>query len=181
MNDRRAARITGIVAQFLVEDLERAVSYDRDQLGFSRLRLRAIAIDRETSGSISNGITRMAFRAIDHVQLAMPPGEEEKARAFYAGVLGLQEIPKPLELAARGGAWFRDGGVAVHLGVDQHFRPATRAHPAFRCDDLAALLKRLMEHGSEIVRGDSLEGRAHFYVMDPFGNRIELIEDDALT
>jgi catechol 2,3-dioxygenase-like lactoylglutathione lyase family enzyme len=116
------------------------------------------------------------FHRIDHVQLAMPPGEEERARAFYVGVLGLEEIPKPPELVTRGGAWFRSGEVVIHLGVDQDFHPATKAHPAFRCVDYTGLLERLRGGGATIALDEQpFQGRTHSYITDPFGNRIELI------
>ncbi len=73
----------------------------------------------------------MRIVAIDHVQLAMPAGEEDKARAFYNGLLGLAEVAKPAELAKRGGAWFEVGSMKVHLGVESEFVPARKAHPAF--------------------------------------------------
>lgn len=117
------------------------------------------------------------FRAIDHVQLAMPAGEEDEARSFYAGVLGFEEVAKPAELASRGGAWFRSGDVAIHLGVDPEFRPARKAHPALRCDDYADLLERLERCGVGVVRDAvPFEGKAHCYIADPFGNRLELID-----
>jgi catechol 2,3-dioxygenase-like lactoylglutathione lyase family enzyme len=116
--------------------------------------------------------------SIDHIQLAMPRGAEDAARKFYAGVLGLEEVAKPPELAARGGAWFRSGGVFVHLGVDGDFRPAKKAHPAFRCADYEGLLTHLRAHGIEIVPDERLfDGKAHCYISDPFGNRIELIAE----
>ena len=90
------------------------------------------------------------FAAIDHVQLAMPPAEEQKARAFYAGLLGMTELPKPPELAKRGGCWFGSGNVQLHLGVEPDFRPAKKAHPALRCRDYATLLQRLREAGIEV-------------------------------
>jgi catechol 2,3-dioxygenase-like lactoylglutathione lyase family enzyme len=117
------------------------------------------------------------FSRIDHIQLAMPAGSEATARAFYTGVLGLEELPKPPELAGRGGAWFRSGTVTLHLGVDPNFRPATKAHPAFRCAQFAALVERLREHDVEIVAdATAFEGSEHCYIADPFGNRIELID-----
>ena len=82
----------------------------------------------------------MTILAIDHVQLAMPAGKEDEARAFYAGLLELSETPKPPELAKRGGAWFERGAVKIHLGVEADFRPARKAHPALVVDDLPALL-----------------------------------------
>ncbi len=82
------------------------------------------------------------FTAVDHVQLAMPVGEEEIARRFYVGLLGMTEIPKPPELAKRGGCWFASASVQVHLGMEAEFRPAKKAHPAFRCADYDAMITR---------------------------------------
>jgi len=117
----------------------------------------------------------MAFTAIDHVQLAMPPGAEDRARAFYRDVLGMIEIPKPPELARRGGCWFAVGSVQIHLGVEQDFRPAKKAHPALRCRDYEALIARLRDAGVETTPDDNNPGMTRCYVHDPFGNRIELI------
>lgn len=114
--------------------------------------------------------------AIDHVQLAMPPGGEDAARRFYAAVLGLREVPKPAALAARGGAWFEAGPVRVHLGVEQEFRPAVKAHPGFLVDDLEALIRTAQEAGHRVVRDDAEAGVDRAYVFDPFGNRLELIQ-----
>jgi len=118
----------------------------------------------------------MTIYAIDHVQLAMPPGEEDRARAFYSGVLGMSETPKPPALAARGGAWFKAGAVKVHLGVEQDFRPAHKAHPAFLVEDLDVLEMRCAENGSPISYDEPLAGYRRLHVADPFGNRIELLE-----
>ncbi|MGB6521834.1 MAG: VOC family protein [Candidatus Cybelea sp.] len=113
---------------------------------------------------------------MDHVQLAMPPGEERRARAFYVEALGMEELPKPFELLSRGGIWLKSGSVLLHLGVDGDFRPATKAHPALRCLDYDALVKRLEELKVPIAPDAHLvEGREHCYIVDPFGNRIELI------
>jgi catechol 2,3-dioxygenase-like lactoylglutathione lyase family enzyme len=118
------------------------------------------------------------LRSIDHIQLAMPRDGEAQARAFYAGVLGMSELAKPPGLRERGGVWFRSGTVFVHLGVAGDFQPATKAHPAFRCADYDALVERLRSHRIAIVLDDRLiDGRAHCYVSDPFGNRIEFIAD----
>jgi catechol 2,3-dioxygenase-like lactoylglutathione lyase family enzyme len=113
---------------------------------------------------------------LDHVQLAMPAGEEEQARAFYSGVLGLTERPKPADLAARGGCWFAAPGVELHLGVEEPFRPAAKAHPALLVDDLAAMRARLAEHGIACTPGSPLEGYCRDDASDPFGNRIELMQ-----
>jgi catechol 2,3-dioxygenase-like lactoylglutathione lyase family enzyme len=117
----------------------------------------------------------MTLEAIDHVQLAMPRGDEGKARAFYGGLLGLREKPKPPELAGRGGCWFEDGAVKVHLGVDTPFAPARKAHIAFRVDDVAALAARAREHAFTVVDDDALPGHARVYIYDPFGNRLEFL------
>ena len=116
---------------------------------------------------------------LDHVQLAMPAGKEPEAVAFYEGVLGLRHVPKPPVLAARGGCWFEHGAVVVHLGVDPSFTPATKAHPAFVVDDLDAMAQGLAVAGVPLTYDDALEGVRRGYVADPFGNRIELIEEAA--
>jgi len=115
------------------------------------------------------------FTAIDHVQLAMPVGEEEIARRFYVGLLGMTEIPKPPELAKRGGCWFASASVQVHLGVEAEFRPAKKAHPAFRCADYDAMITRLRAAGIEATEAADIPGVRRCHVHDPFGNRIELI------
>jgi len=117
----------------------------------------------------------MPIVGIDHVQLAMPAGREDEARAFYAGLLGIPEVPKPPELASRGGAWFEIGAVRVHLGVETDFRPARKAHPALVVLGLGPLVEKLRDAGVEVVE-DPFEGYARVYVADPFGNRIELME-----
>jgi RimJ/RimL family protein N-acetyltransferase/catechol 2,3-dioxygenase-like lactoylglutathione lyase family enzyme len=114
--------------------------------------------------------------SIEHVQLAMPRGEEDKARGFYSGLLGLPEVAKPAELAKRGGVWFERGAVKVHLGVEAEFRAAKKAHPAFLVHDLEGLVQRLREAGVEVVDDGLLPGYGRVYVADPFGNRLELME-----
>ena len=113
---------------------------------------------------------------IEHVQLAMPAGAEALARAFYTGLLGLSERAKPPKLAARGGCWFEAPGVKVHLGVEADFRPATKAHPALLVDDLGAMQTALEAAGLNVIPDDPGDGRARLYVADPFGNRIELMQ-----
>jgi catechol 2,3-dioxygenase-like lactoylglutathione lyase family enzyme len=115
------------------------------------------------------------FTAIDHVQLAMPAGAEETARSFYRDLLGMTEIPKPTELAKRGGCWFESGSVQVHLGVEADFRPAKKAHPALRCQDYDTLISHLRAVGIEIKDDESIPGVRRCHICDPFGNRIELI------
>jgi len=106
----------------------------------------------------------------------MPAGEESRGRGFYAGLLGLEEIPKPASLAERGGLWFRIGALELHLGVEQDFRPAKKAHPGLLVDDLASLVTRLEAAGHQTTPDHLLEGYDRAYVNDPFGNRIELLE-----
>jgi catechol 2,3-dioxygenase-like lactoylglutathione lyase family enzyme len=112
--------------------------------------------------------------AIEHVQLAMPPGMEDAARAFYEGLLGIPEVAKPPHLAKRGGAWFEPGSVKIHLGVEADLRPARKAHPAFLVEDLESLIERLKAHNVAVIDDEPLEGYRRVYVADPFGNRIEL-------
>lgn len=118
----------------------------------------------------------MPILALDHVQLAMPAGAEDTARAFYAGVLGMTELPKAPNLAARGGVWFTAGGAHLHLGVEAEFRPARKAHPALLVDGLAALAERCDACGHPVRRDEPLAGYDRVYVDDPFGNRVELME-----
>ncbi len=116
------------------------------------------------------------FLAIDHIQLAMPAHEEAKARAFYVDVLGLQEVPKPPILATRGGLWFESGNVKVHLGVEENFQPARKAHPAFTVIGWDALFDRCQRADYAVIPDDQLPNVRRAYVHDPFGNRIELID-----
>ena len=118
----------------------------------------------------------MPVLRLDHVQLAMPPGQEDRARAFYGGMLGIPEVEKPPNLAARGGCWFEEGPLKVHLGVEAPFAPARKAHPAFVVDDLRGLAARLQDAGYRVAEDQPLAGCDRLYVDDPFGNRIELME-----
>jgi len=120
-------------------------------------------------------MARMRLRSIEHVQLAMPPGREPEAVAFYEGLLGIPHEAKPAHLAARGGCWFVDGDLKVHLGVEDDFRAARKAHPAFVVDDLAELEERLRAAGCDVRAEAGVEGYDQRYVDDPFGNRIELL------
>ena len=113
---------------------------------------------------------------LDHVQLAMPAGQESLARAFYSEVLGLVEEPKPPNLAKRGGVWFTGGTLRLHLGIDVNFRAATKAHPALLVRGLEVLAERCRRAGYAPVTDEPLEGFHRVYVFDPFGNRIELLE-----
>lgn len=117
------------------------------------------------------------IEGIDHVQLAMPPGPEAEDRAeeFFDGLPGLPRVPKPPELAARGGCWFERGSIKVHLGVEEDFRPARKAHPGLVVSPLDELCERLGQSGFPTRRTEDVPGRPQWYVDDPFGNRIELL------
>ena len=111
---------------------------------------------------------------LDHVQVAIPAGGEDGARAYYGDVLGMTEVPKPPALAQRGGCWFTSGGAVLHLGVDEPFVPAKKAHPAFLVTDLDALAAALAARGGSVTRSDGeLPGIRRFHTFDPFGNRLE--------
>ncbi|WNM35626.1 VOC family protein [Streptomyces sp. Li-HN-5-11] len=114
--------------------------------------------------------------AVDHVQLAAPPGSEDLLRQYYAGALGMTEIPKPPVLAARGGCWFQAGAVQLHLGIEADFRPARKAHPGLRVTAIEAYAARLEAHGAKVTWDDNLPGHKRFYSEDPVGNRLEFLE-----
>ena len=113
--------------------------------------------------------------AIDHVQIAIPLGGEDVARRFYSELVGLVEIPKPIEMAGRGGCWFAVGSLQLHLGVEAEFRPAKKAHVALACSDLAGLRARLEAAGCLTKDDVPVAGRARYFSEDPFGNRIEFV------
>jgi catechol 2,3-dioxygenase-like lactoylglutathione lyase family enzyme len=113
---------------------------------------------------------------LHHVQLAMPPDEEEAAVKFYGAILGLEQVPKPVDLSPRGGVWFRTGDLEVHLGMEEQFSPAVKAHPAFLVDGLETLKARIEAAGYRVTDTVQIEGFHRVYVRDPFGNRVELIE-----
>jgi catechol 2,3-dioxygenase-like lactoylglutathione lyase family enzyme len=139
--------------------------------------MAAIAFDGETiPGRCDTIAGTMPVTALHHVQLAMPRGREDEARRFYVGVLGFQEVAKPEHLAKRGGAWFHSRGADVHLGVEDDFRPAKKAHPALLVDGLTELLDRCRNAGVAVTTDEPLPGFDRAYVADPFGNRIELLE-----
>ena len=117
-----------------------------------------------------------SFQGIDHVQVAAPRNQEDEARAFYGDKLGFQEIKKPDLLAKRGGVWFQVGHHQLHVGVENDFQPAKKAHPAFEVKNIKDLRSKLMEQGVKIREDDNLEGAERFYLHDPFGNRLEFLE-----
>lgn len=133
--------------------------------------------------SAPNGSMQMPFR-VHHVQLAMPAGEEDTARAFYGEVLGLRQTAKPPVLAERGGVWFRGEGIELHLGVEDGFRPARKAHPGLLVDDVDALdrlARRIEDAGREVSYDDNFPGHRRFHTTDPFGNRLEFLTPHSVT
>jgi catechol 2,3-dioxygenase-like lactoylglutathione lyase family enzyme len=121
----------------------------------------------------------MKVLSLDHILLAMPPGGESRARDFYHGILGIPEVVKPSVLVKRGGAWFENGSLKIHLGVEKDFRPARKAHPAFVVKNLPGLIDQLRAKGFPISGDEPLAGYDRIFTEDPFGNRIELIEPHA--
>ena len=121
-------------------------------------------------------MSKCEITGIHHVQLAMPAGGEEKARHFYSDLLGIPEAPKPDDLAKRGGVWFEIGSLKIHLGVEQDFRAARKAHPGLLVRDLKTLALRLESAGYKVTEAEPLHGYKHVYVNDPFGNRLELLQ-----
>ncbi len=116
------------------------------------------------------------FLAIDHVQLAMPRGEEDRAHDFYVDILGMTTLPKPADMVDRGGLWFASGPVALHLGSDPNFAASPRTHVALRCADYEYLIARLQTAAYGVVLAGKFEdGLEHAYLADPFGNRLELV------
>ena len=121
--------------------------------------------------------TIIKILTIDHVQLAMPKGEEPAGRMFYGTVLGLREIEKPLSLQSRGGVWFTiTNDRQIHLGVEENFAPNKKAHPCFVSVDLDGLAKSLEEHGFKVIWDDELLPVRRFYSNDCFGNRLEFVD-----
>jgi catechol 2,3-dioxygenase-like lactoylglutathione lyase family enzyme len=113
---------------------------------------------------------------LHHVQLSAPRGSEDALRAFYGGLLGMVEVAKPPVLAARGGAWFRSGALELHLGVEDDFGPARKAHPGLLVEDLDGMADRLRAAGVDVDWDDNFPGYRRCYVHDPHGNRLELLE-----
>lgn len=116
------------------------------------------------------------FTAIDHIQLAAPKGSEETARKFFNGILGFEEVEKPEKLKANGGVWFAYGNCHIHIGIEEPFLPAKKAHPAFEVNNCEALKNHLIANGIDITEDDRIPNAKRFHFFDPFGNRIEIIE-----
>ena len=116
------------------------------------------------------------FKSIDHIQLAAPKGSEETARKFFKNILGFDEVEKPEELKKRGGVWFEFGNYQIHIGIEEPFYPAKKAHPAFEIENIEELKKHLVTNSIDVIEDDKLPGAKRFYISDPFGNRMELLE-----
>ena len=117
----------------------------------------------------------IVWQGIDHLQLAIPTGGEDAARAFWVGAMGFAERPKPTALASRGGLWVAAPGIELHLGVELDFRPARKAHPGLRVAGIDALAARLAAAGAPVTWDDAIQGVRRFFTADPFGNRVEVI------
>jgi catechol 2,3-dioxygenase-like lactoylglutathione lyase family enzyme len=118
----------------------------------------------------------MPLTGIDHIQLAAPPGCEPEARNFFGRLLEMEEIPKPESLRARGGCWFRVGGEQLHIGIEDNFRPARKAHPAFSVENIRRLYEKLSNAGVRCTWDHAVGDVRRFYASDPWGNRLEFTE-----
>jgi len=119
-----------------------------------------------------------SIEKIDHVQVAAPKGKEQEAIGFYAGVLGMKEVEKPESLKGRGGVWFEFGDYQLHVGVEEPFSPAKKAHPAFKVSGYEALQKQLSANSVEVKIDAGIPGVQRFFVSDPFGNRLEFLKSE---
>ena len=133
----------------------------------------------ESSLRATGSADSFALLAIHHVQLAIPPDGEPQSRSFWSEVLGMRELDKPPVLAARDGCWFRGGDLEVHLGVEEPFAPARKAHPGLRVDGLQALADRLEQAGYPVAWDGEFPGHDRFYSADPFGNRLEFLQPNS--
>ncbi|MBA3767780.1 MAG: VOC family protein [Acidobacteria bacterium] len=118
---------------------------------------------------------RIRIKRLDHVQLCIPLGEEAKAREFYGGILGLEEIEKPNALKKDGGMWYRIADIQLHISIEEPHTTSKR-HPAFEVEDLDGIRSYLPAHGVRIREEVGVPGVERLSFFDPFGNRIELIE-----
>ncbi|MFH8614988.1 glyoxalase [Streptomyces sp. NPDC017979] len=125
---------------------------------------------------MTEGALGYALGGLHHVQLAIPAGAEDRCREFWVGVLGMTEVEKPPALRARGGCWFRGGGLEVHLGVEEDFHPSRKAHPGILVTSIHALAQRLEVNGADVTWDDDFPGYARFHTFDKLGNRLEFLE-----
>lgn len=115
------------------------------------------------------------FKRLDHIQLCIPIGKEEEARAFYTGILGLTEIEKPDALKSNGGLWYQIADIQLHIGVEEVTNNSKR-HPAFEVEELDEVRMHLQKHGVRIKEDTPIPGVKRFSFFDPFGNRVEVLE-----
>lgn len=171
------ARARGAARVELTTNAQRARAQEfYASLGFaaSHVGMKLFLGPSTGSGPLTGSGAGGAMR-LHHVQVACPPGGEEAARRFYGDALGIPEVAKPPVLAARGGCWFRGDGVEVHVGVEEPFAPARKAHPAFVVDDIDAVADRVVSGGFEVTWDDDFPGFRRFYTADGAGNRVELL------
>jgi catechol 2,3-dioxygenase-like lactoylglutathione lyase family enzyme len=117
------------------------------------------------------------IKSVHHVQISIPVGAEDEARAFYCKVLGLKEIPKPDPLSGRGGFWLELGDQQIHFGAEDGVdRAKTKAHLAYLVDDLEHWRQRLTANGCKVIEGIPIPGYRRFEFRDPFGNRVEFLQ-----
>ena len=174
-NQRAAEQVRRAVRDTVLRRLEQDPRWPAmvEQVGSRELdpvTAAALLADSRSDGSPNSD-------GFHHVQLACPPGLEGELRRFYGEILGMEEIAKPPALAERGGCWFRRGAVELHLGVEEDFRPARKAHPGIRAADLDALARRLEAAGVAVEWDDNFPAMRRFYVRDPSGNRLEFLAD----
>lgn len=121
---------------------------------------------------------KLVLERVHHAQITIPLGEEDRAREFYCDVLGLKEIPKPESLQGRGGFWLGIGAFQIHVGTEKDFdRAKTKAHLAYQVNDLATWGEKLTEIGIKILEGVPIPGYDRFEFRDPFGNRVEFLQE----
>lgn len=187
---REDAYVVDVVFLAEVEPGEERAGDPREIAELMWMTAEEVLADERTPAWLASSVRaaqrRLAGRApevrgfvLDHVQVAMPRGEEERARRFYGELVGLEELPKPEPLRARGGAWYRLGGRELHLGVAEPFAPATKAHPAIVVADLDALAARFAAADHPLAWDAARPGYRRFFADDPFGNRLEFMERPA--
>lgn len=114
-------------------------------------------------------------KRLDHIQICIPIGKEKEAREFYTNIIGLEEIPKPIELVSNGGLWYQAGNIQFHIGTENEINKSKR-HPAFEVVDIDAAKQHLEKHRVKIKEEIQIPGQIRFSFIDPFDNRIELLQ-----
>jgi catechol 2,3-dioxygenase-like lactoylglutathione lyase family enzyme len=119
--------------------------------------------------------TMINFKRLDHIQICIPKGKENDARKFYSDIIGLAEIPKPQALVANGGLWYQIADIQLHIGVENEINKSKR-HPAFEITNLDEARQYLEKNGVPVKEETRIPGQSRFSFIDPFGNRIELLQ-----